>query len=115
MLTLLVALAVCALLYGFLWHDQPASTAPIKFRDRVGRVTPCAPSLGRSVNRGAHGVTRPTVAAGGVTKLICRCTSFGGFSLSLAVPTEAESDRAFAVLAAGGQVRMPLTKTFWSP
>jgi PhnB protein len=41
--------------------------------------------------------------------------SFGGFSLSLAVPTEAEADRAFAALAAGGHVRMPLTKTFWSP
>jgi PhnB protein len=41
--------------------------------------------------------------------------SFSGFSLSLAVPTEAETDRAFAALAAGGQVQMPLTKTFWSP
>jgi PhnB protein len=40
---------------------------------------------------------------------------FEGFSLSLAVPTEAEADRAFAALAEGGQVRMPLTKTFWSP
>lgn len=42
-------------------------------------------------------------------------TQFEGFSLSLAVPTEAEADRAFAALAEGGQVRMPLTKTFWSP
>ena len=40
---------------------------------------------------------------------------FAGFSLSLAVPTQAEADRAFAALAAGGQVQMPLTKTFWSP
>jgi PhnB protein len=40
---------------------------------------------------------------------------FAGFSLSLAVPTQAEADRAFAALAAGGQVTMPLTKTFWSP
>ena len=40
---------------------------------------------------------------------------FSGFSLSLAVPTQAEADRAFAALADGGQVRMPLTKTFWSP
>jgi PhnB protein len=40
---------------------------------------------------------------------------FAGFSLSLAVPTEAEANRAFAALAAGGQVKMPLTKTFWSP
>ena len=41
--------------------------------------------------------------------------SFAGFSLSLAVPTEAEANRAFAALADGGQVKMPLTKTFWSP
>src|SRR5580704_17153011 len=40
---------------------------------------------------------------------------FDGFSLSLAVPTEAEADRAFTALAADGQVRMPLAKTFWSP
>jgi PhnB protein len=40
---------------------------------------------------------------------------FQGFSLSLSVPSEAEADRAFAALADGGQVRMPLTKTFWSP
>ena len=41
--------------------------------------------------------------------------NFAGFSLSLAVPTEAEANRAFAALADGGQVKMPLTKTFWSP
>ena len=40
---------------------------------------------------------------------------FEGFSLSLAVPTAAEADRAFAALADGGEVRMPLTKTFWAP
>ena len=41
--------------------------------------------------------------------------SFTGFSLSLAVPTEAEANRAFTALADGGKVNMPLTKTFWSP
>jgi PhnB protein len=41
--------------------------------------------------------------------------SFEGFSLSIAVGTEAEADRAFTALAEGGQVKMPLTKTFWSP
>ena len=40
---------------------------------------------------------------------------FGGFSLALAVPTEPEADRAFEALADGGEVRMPLGKTFWSP
>ncbi len=41
--------------------------------------------------------------------------TFNGFSLSLAVPTEADADRMFAALSAGGEVTMPLTKTFWSP
>ena len=40
---------------------------------------------------------------------------FNGFSLSLAVANEAEAKRAFAALSEGGQVRMPLAKTFWSP
>jgi PhnB protein len=31
------------------------------------------------------------------------------------VANEAEAERAFTTLSDGGQVRMPLTKTFWSP
>jgi len=41
--------------------------------------------------------------------------TFSGFSLSLAVTTEAEADRAFAALSDGGTVTMPIGKTFWSP
>ncbi len=41
--------------------------------------------------------------------------SFQGFSLSLTVADEAEAARSFAALSEGGQVRMPLTKTFFSP
>jgi len=41
--------------------------------------------------------------------------SFQGFSLSLTVANEAEAGRVFAALAEGGQVQMPLAKTFWSP
>jgi PhnB protein len=41
--------------------------------------------------------------------------SFKGFSLSLSVPSKAEADRVVAALADGGQVKMPLTKTFFSP
>jgi len=40
---------------------------------------------------------------------------FEGFSLSVSVATEAEADRVFNALASGGQVKMPLGKTFWSP
>jgi PhnB protein len=38
-----------------------------------------------------------------------------GFSLSLGVPDAATADRVFNALADGGQVIMPLGKTFWSP
>ncbi len=42
-------------------------------------------------------------------------SKFEGFGLSLKVATEVEANRAFAALADGGQVKMPLGKTFWSP
>ena len=41
--------------------------------------------------------------------------NFAGFALSLTVPNEAEADRKFAALSDGGQVQMPLGKTFFSP
>src|SRR5919106_1623823 len=40
---------------------------------------------------------------------------FQGFSLSISVADCAEAERRFKALADGGQVQMPLTKTFWSP
>lgn len=40
---------------------------------------------------------------------------FSGFSLSLSPPDAATAGRLFAALADGGQVRMPLGATFWSP
>ncbi len=40
---------------------------------------------------------------------------FAGFSLSLTVAEEQQAQRLFAALAEGGQVHMPLTKTFYSP
>jgi len=64
-------------------------------------------------------IMHATFRVGGSTLMAsdgCETTAnFSGFSLSLAVKTEAEADRAFNALAAGGEVRMPLTKTFWSP
>jgi PhnB protein len=40
---------------------------------------------------------------------------FQGFALSLAVPDDAAAERAFTALVEGGQVQMPLAKTFFSP
>jgi PhnB protein len=46
-----------------------------------------------------------------------RCTgkpNFSGFGLSLTVADDAAADRLFAALGDGGQVQMPLAKTFFS-
>jgi PhnB protein len=40
---------------------------------------------------------------------------FQGFALSLSATDEADADRLFNALANGGQVQMPLVKTFFSP
>ncbi len=47
-----------------------------------------------------------------------RCSGapkFDGISLSLTVPNAEAAAKAFAALGDGGQVQMPLTKTFFSP
>ncbi len=46
-----------------------------------------------------------------------RCTgsqTYAGFALSIAADTAADAERFFAALSEGGQVQMPLTKTFFS-
>jgi PhnB protein len=40
---------------------------------------------------------------------------FKGFSLTISAKTEAEADKYFNALSAGGQVRMPMMQTFFSP
>ena len=47
-----------------------------------------------------------------------QCTgkpTFQGISLSIAAKTEAEAERLFAGLSDGGNVQMPMMKTFFSP
>ena len=41
--------------------------------------------------------------------------SFQGFALSVSAANEAEADRVFNALADGGQIQMPMSKTFFSP
>jgi PhnB protein len=48
----------------------------------------------------------------------CHCggqPTFQGISLALNPANPAEAERLFSALADGGQVQMPLTKTFFSP
>ena len=40
---------------------------------------------------------------------------FEGFALTIAAKTEAEADKLFGALSYGGQVTMPMAKTFFSP
>jgi PhnB protein len=42
-------------------------------------------------------------------------SNFKGFSLAIDAKDEAEADKIFNALSAGGQVQQPLTKTFFSP
>ena len=41
--------------------------------------------------------------------------NFQGFALSITVADEAQANKVFKALSDGGQVQMPLTKTFFSP
>jgi PhnB protein len=41
--------------------------------------------------------------------------AFSGFQLYLALADEAEASRVFAKLSEGGNIKLPIGKTFWSP
>jgi PhnB protein len=62
-------------------------------------------------------VIHATFRIGGATLMASDCgpPSFEGFSLSITVPGEDQAERLFAALSEGGQVKMPLTTTFFSP
>jgi PhnB protein len=75
---------------------------------------------------------RPGRIPAGWEKKICHCTfrvgnstlmgsdgceanaNFDGFSLGLSAATDADAEKLFNALALGGQIKMPLTKTFWT-
>jgi PhnB protein len=79
---------------------------------------PCSPDM---VPPGTENkVMHSSFRIGDTTAMASDChsqgkPSFQGFSLSLTVPNEATAERLFAALSDGGQVQMPLTKTFFSP
>ena len=85
------------------WKDCPEPAQP-------GMIPP------GSENKIMHG----RVKIGGSTVLMsdgqCRGKpELQGFSLSVTVANNAEAERVFAALGDGGQVQMPLGKTFFSP
>jgi len=69
-----------------------------------------------SENKVMHGVLR----IGDTTVMVSdgRCSGkpdFRGFALTINAPDVAQADRMFSALADGGQVQMPLAKTFFAP
>lgn len=79
-----------------------------------------APDPAMAPADGADKVMHARLTIGGTTVLASdgRCLgrpSFQGFALSLTATDEAEAERLFAALSAGGEVQMPLAKTFFSP
>ena len=90
-------------------------TMVMRFKD-----SPVPPEPGMVPPGSGDKVMHMSLRVGGTTLLASdgRCQgrgSFQGFALSLSVANDAEADRLFAALADGGQVQMPLAKTFFSP
>ena len=73
----------------------------------------CAPGAGDKVMHASMRIGETTILASDG-----RCggqPNFQGISLSLTAPDEADAERLFAALSEGGQVQLPLIKTFFSP
>jgi PhnB protein len=90
------------------------TTMLMRFKDSPEPPPPgCAPSSDNKVMHSSFRIGDTIIMASDG-----RATgkpNFDGFSLSLSVASEAEADRRFNALADGGEVIMPLGKTFFSP
>lgn len=71
------------------------------------------PGAGEKVMHSAFRIGESTIMAS--DGMCAGQTKFQGFSLTLQAKSEAEADKWFAALADGGQVQMPMAKTFFSP
>ena len=94
------------------YRDALGAEVTILMRYKEG-PEPCSPGTEEKVMHASLRIGDTIVSASDG-----RCSgkaSFQGFALSLTVPNAAEAERQFAALSAGGQVQMPLTKTFFSP
>jgi len=102
---------------------RKAIGAEIAFSMRYKEAPPCDPPAGapkpQMPPNWGEKIMHASVKIGGSTIMFSDGCSqqqgFDGFSLSLTVPNPAEAEKAFTALAKGGQVQMPLNKTFFSP
>jgi len=116
------------LVQPYLFFDGRAEEAVAFYRKTVGaEVTMLMrfkdspdPSMSPPDSPNANKVMHMSLKIGDSTVLGSdgRCmgqANFQGFALSLTAANEAEAAKLFAALGEGGQVQMPLTKTFFSP
>ena len=80
-------------------EPPPPGTVPPGYDDKVMH---CSARVGDSVVMMADDCTGGSKAS-------------SGFALSLSAPDVATANRHFKALAEGGQVTMPMAKTFWAP
>ncbi len=73
----------------------------------------CPPASGDKIMHAAFKIGESTVMASDGRNT--GHPSFQGFALSISATNEAEAERLFAALSDGGQVQMPMAKTFFSP
>ncbi len=110
----------------YLFFDGRCEEALEFYRQTLGAEVTILMRFKESPEKAACGpvpeekVMHASFRIGGATMMASdgRCAgqpSFQGFALSVSVPTEAETEKLFNALANGGQVQMPLAKTFFSP
>lgn len=84
------------------WKDMPNPQGGAVPPDRADKIMHAQLRIGDSEVMASDG------ECGGAPQ-------FSGFSLALKAADPGEAQRLFAALAEGGQVRMPLSPTFFSP
>ena len=107
----------------YLFYNGRCDEAIDFYRAAVGAEVTMLMRFKESSEPSSHGVEEKVMHAslriGDTTVLVSDGRSSGqlsfqGFALSLTVLDDAEAERLFAALGDGGQVQMPLTKTFFS-
>jgi PhnB protein len=87
-------------LFVLRYRDSPAATdVPADFRDKVVHATLVV---------GNYQLAGADVAPAQYARP-------QGFYILFSAPTRADAERIFALFADGGEVKMPLQSTFWSP
>ena len=89
-------------------------TMLMRFKD-----SPEPPAVGMCPPGSENKVMHASLKIGDSTVMASDChgqgkPEFKGISLSISAANDAQAERVFAALSSGGQVTMPLTKTFFS-